>query len=272
VSGEGQRHGPKAKPEGAAVNVLAVIPARGGSKTVPRKNVRMLAGHPLIAYSIAAGLAAGKVGRVVVSTDDEEIADIARHYGADVPFLRPGPLAQDDTLDLPVFQHALEWLTQNEDYLPELVVQLRPTSPLRPPELVDRGIEILLAEPSADSARAVVPSGQNPYKMWREAESGYIVPLLEYDFHEAFNMPRQLLPRTFWQTGHLDVVRPETILRKKSMTGTRVLPIPVEPEYAVDIDSPRDFERAEALFQEGRLALVLPWLSTRDPATHRPNS
>jgi N-acylneuraminate cytidylyltransferase len=264
VSGEGRRRGPKVKQERAGVNILALIPARGGSKSVPRKNVRMLAGHPLIAYSIAAGLAAERVGRLVVSTDDEEIADIARRYGADVPFLRPAPLAQDDTPDLPVFQHALDWLLENENYLPELVVQLRPTSPLRPAQLVDQGIEILLAEPLADSARAVVPSGQNPYKMWREAEDGTIAPLLEDDFHEAFNMPRQLLPRTFWQTGHLDIVRRETILRKKSMTGTRVLPIPVAPEYAVDIDSPRDLERAEALIQEGRLALVLPKLGPGD--------
>jgi len=269
VNDEGRRRVPKAKPEGAGVNVLAVIPARGGSKSVPRKNVRMLASHPLIAYSIAAGLAAEKVGRLVVSTDDEEIADIARRYGADVPFLRPGSLAEDDTPDLPVFQHALDWLLENEDYLPELVVQLRPTSPLRPPGLVDLGIEILLAEPSADSARAVVLSGQNPYKMWREGEGGTIVPLLENGFREAFNMPRQLLPRTFWQTGHLDIVRRETILRKMSMTGTRVLPIPVGSEYAVDIDSPRDLERAEALIQEGRLALVLPRLG---PEIHESRS
>jgi len=264
VSGEGRSRVANSKAKGAGVNVLAVIPARGGSKSVARKNVRMLAGHPLIAYSIAAGLAAEKVGRLVVSTDDEEIADIARRYGADVPFLRPGPLAQDDTPDLPVFQHALDWLLENENYLPELVVQLRPTSPLRPPGLVELGIEILLAGPSADSARAVVPSGQNPYKMWRETEDGTIVPLLKNGFHEAFNMPRQLLPRTLWQTGHLDIVRRETILRKKSMTGTRVLPIPVEAEYAVDIDSPRDFERAEALLQQGRLALILPRLGPGD--------
>ncbi len=238
--------------------ILALIPARGGSKSMPRKNIRMLAGHPLIAYSIAAGLNAGKIGRVIVSTDDEEIADVARAYGAEVPFVRPARLAGDETPDLPVFRHALEWLEMNAAYRPEIVVQLRPTSPLRPPGWVDRGIGLLSADPSADSARAVVPSGQNPYKMWRLGDGGRIVPLLDTEYPEAYNMPRQKLPATFWQTGHLDVIRRRTIIEEGSMTGATVVPIPIDPDYAVDIDSARDFERAEALIRDGRLALVLP--------------
>src|SRR3989337_3169724 len=115
------------------LNVLALIPARGGSKSIPQKNIRSFAGHPLIAYSIVAGLAAQTVNRVIVSTDDEEIATVARHYGAEVPFLRPAELAQDGTPDLPVFQHALYWLEENEGYQVEIVVQLRPTSPFRRP-------------------------------------------------------------------------------------------------------------------------------------------
>ena len=107
--------------------VLAVIPARGGSKGLPRKNIREFAGFPLIAYSIAAGLGAECVTRTIVSTDDEEIAAVARQYGAETPFLRPAELAQDNTTDLPVFQHALRWLDEHEGYQPEVVVQLRPT-------------------------------------------------------------------------------------------------------------------------------------------------
>jgi N-acylneuraminate cytidylyltransferase len=236
---------------------LVLIPARGGSKSFPHKNIRPLGGHPLIAYSIAAGLAARTVGRVVVSTDDEEIAEVARAYGAEVPFLRPAPLALDDTPDLPVVEHALDWLGR-AGYHPEIVVQLRPTSPLRPMDLVDRGIKVLTDHPDADSARAVIPSVQNPYKMWRQAEDGRIVPLLEDGFHEPYNMPRQLLPPTYWQTGHLDVIRTRTIRRKHSLTGDRVFPIPVDPECAVDIDTARDLARAEALLQEGRLDLVIP--------------
>ena len=106
--------------------VLAIIPARGGSKGIPRKNIRSFAGHPLIAYSIAAAKQSQTVTRVIVSTDDEEIAAVARQYGAETPFLRPAELAEDTTLDLPVFQHALNWLAEHENYHPQLVIQLRP--------------------------------------------------------------------------------------------------------------------------------------------------
>ncbi len=144
------------------VEVLALIPARGGSKGIPRKNIKDLGGHPLIAYSIAAGLSSELVTRTIVTTDDEEIACIARDYGAEVPFLRPEEFARDDTRDLPVFQHVLAWLHENEEYQPDVVVQLRPTSPFRSPELVDEAVQILLDNPQANSVRGIVPSKQNP--------------------------------------------------------------------------------------------------------------
>ncbi|HEY5903570.1 MAG TPA: acylneuraminate cytidylyltransferase family protein, partial [Anaerolineales bacterium] len=116
--------------------VLAVIPARGGSKGIPRKNIRLFSGWPLLAWSIAAAQQAETVSRVIVSTDDEEIAAVGREYGAETPFLRPAEFARDDTTDLPVFEHALRWLDEHEGYRPEVVVQLRPTSPIRPRGLV----------------------------------------------------------------------------------------------------------------------------------------
>ena len=122
---------------------VAIVPARGGSKSIPRKNIRLLRGVPLLAYSIEAGLRARLVDRVIVSTDDEEIAGIARAWGADVPFLRPAAIADDDTPDLPVFQHVVDWLEANAGGLPEILVQLRPTSPLRSPDCVDGAIELL---------------------------------------------------------------------------------------------------------------------------------
>jgi len=133
--------------------VLAVIPARGGSKSIPRKNIEPFGGHPLLAYSIAAGLQARSVSRVIVSTEDPEIAERAVQYGAEIPFLRPTELAQDDTPDLPVFRHALGWLAEHESYHPGIVVQLRPTSPVRPRNCVDRAVEILVNSPEADSVR-----------------------------------------------------------------------------------------------------------------------
>jgi YrbI family 3-deoxy-D-manno-octulosonate 8-phosphate phosphatase len=243
--------------------VLAIVPARGGSKSIPRKNIRSLAGHPLLAYSVAAGLQAGSVTRVILSTDDEEIADIARRYGAEVPFMRPAELAADSTLDLLVFQHALHWLESNEGYRPDVVVQLRPTSPVRPLDCVDEAVGKLLAHPKADSVRGVIPSGQNPYKMWRISEDEYLEPLLSDDLDEPYNMPRQELPPTYWQTGHIDAIRPTTIMDKNSMSGEVILPMIIDPMYAVDIDTLRDWRRTEWMMLHGDLEFVRPKIGPR---------
>ena len=239
--------------------VLAIVPARGGSKGIPRKNVKLFAGHPLIAYSIAAAQQSQRVTRVIVSTDDEEIAAVAREYGAETPFLRPAEFAQDRTLDLPVFQHALEWLAEHEGYRPEVVVQLRPTSPVRPPDLVDQAVEALLDNPQADSVRGVVPAGQNPHKMWRiDAERGYMTPLLDVPgVEEPYNAPRQALPPVYWQTGHIDAIRPRAIL-SGSMSGKVILPVMVDPAYTVDIDTPKDWARSEWLVWYSDLEIVFP--------------
>jgi N-acylneuraminate cytidylyltransferase len=233
--------------------VLALIPARGGSKSIPHKNIRSFAGHPLIAYSIAAGLASELVSRVIVSTDDEQIAAVARKYGAQTPFLRPAELSQDHTADLPVFQHALEWLADNEDYCPEIVVQLRPTSPFRRISHIDQAVYRLLERPQADSVRTVCVPFQNPFKMWRIGPDGFMQPLLGAEYSEPYNMPRQLLPEVFWQTGYVDVAWADTILVKGSMTGERILPLVIDPSEWIDIDSPDDWRRAERLLESGEI-------------------
>jgi YrbI family 3-deoxy-D-manno-octulosonate 8-phosphate phosphatase len=240
--------------------VLAIIPARGGSKGLPRKNIRTFASFPLIAYSIAAGLQSEFVTRTIVSTDDEEIAAVARQQGAEVPFLRPPELAQDNTTDLPVFQHALRWLAEQQNYRPQVVVQLRPTSPIRPRSLVDEAVRLLLAHPEADSVRGVVPAGQNPHKMWRvDPAGGPMQPLLSVEgIVEPYNAPRQALPPVFWQTGHVDAIRPGTILEQESMSGKVILPVMVEARYAVDIDSLFDLKRAEWLVYNAGLDMVDP--------------
>lgn len=244
--------------------VLAVVPARGGSKGIPRKNIRNFAGHPLIAYSIAAGLHSILVNRVIVSTDDEEIAAVARQYGAETPFLRPEDIAQDQTLDLPVFQHTLDWLAENENYYPDIVVQLRPTSPVRPPGLVDEAVTILLNHPEADSVRGVVPAGQNPHKMWRiNPETNQMKPLLTVEgIDEPYNAPRQVLPPVFWQTGHVDAIRPH-VFQQGSMSGRVIIPVLVDPSYTVDIDTPKDWARSEWLVWNSGLDIVYPGNSHR---------
>jgi YrbI family 3-deoxy-D-manno-octulosonate 8-phosphate phosphatase len=239
--------------------ILALIPARGGSKGIPRKNIRDFAGYPLIAWSIAAAKQAACVTRLIVSTDAEEIAAVAREYGAETPFLRPSELAQDQTTDLPVFEHALKWLEENESYRPDIVVQLRPTSPIRPRDCVDRSVKTLVEHADADCVRGVVPAGQNPHKMWRFAgEEQPMRPLLQVDgITEPYNAPRQILPPVYWQTGHIDAIRVSTIMQKKSLTGDVIYPLVIDPRYTVDIDNLSDWAKYEALVHSG-LEMVTP--------------
>lgn len=240
--------------------VLAIVPARGGSKGIPRKNIRLFAGYPLIAYSIAAGLHAETVTRVLVTTDDEEIAEVARCYGAETPFLRPAELAEDRTLDLPVFQHALTWLAEQDNYQPDAIVHLRPTTPLRPPDLVDRAVRILLDHPEADSVRGITVAHQNPFKMWLlEGEDKPIRCLVTVPgIDEPYNAPRQVLPTAYAHTGLIDAMRPDTILKLNSMSGHTILPVLFDPVYSTDLDTSDDWQRAEERLMHGGPLMVWP--------------
>ena len=255
----------KEKPE-----ILAVIPARGGSKGIPRKNIKLFAGYPLIAYSIQAALNSKYVTRIIVSTDDGEIAAVAKEYGAEVPFLRPEEFAQDQTLDFPVFENLLTTLKESDGYYPDLVIQLRPTSPIRPINLVDDAIEEILKDPQVDSVRGVVPSGQNPYKMWKiDPNSGLMEVLLKVEgIEEPYNSSRQSLPDTYWQTGHIDVIRTNVILDQKSMSGGKIKPIHIHPDFTVDLDKPADWQKAEWQVWYGDLEMVTPGNKRRPIPEH----
>jgi N-acylneuraminate cytidylyltransferase len=239
--------------------VLAIIPARGGSKGIPRKNIRPFAGYPLIAYSIAAASQAQSAIRVIVSTDDPEIADVARHFGAETPFLRPAELAADRTTDLPVFQHALGWLAEHENYHPKIVLHLHATSPVRPRGFVDQAVRLLNVNPDTECVRSVVAPGQNPFKMWRiDPHSSRMIPLLTVaGISEPYNTPRQLLPDVYLQTGHVNAIRPATILQG-SMTGKVILPLIVDAQFEVDMDTLADWERGEWVVATKSLDMVWP--------------
>jgi N-acylneuraminate cytidylyltransferase len=229
--------------------VLAIIPARGGSKGLPGKNLRPLAGHPLIAYSVAAGLQANLVDRVICSTDSEEIADVARKYGAEIPFMRPAEIAQDDSPDIDFFNHAIDELGKT-GYRPDIIVQLRPTDPFRKPGLVDEAVQMMIDNPDAHSVRTITEPGYSPYKMWTVNESGTLDPLLTVPgIPEPFNLPRQELPEVWWHIGVLDVVRTDVVTETNSLSGTVILPLKVDREASADIDTRDDFERAGELIQ-----------------------
>jgi CMP-N,N'-diacetyllegionaminic acid synthase len=230
--------------------VVALIPARGGSKGIPRKNVLPIAGKPLIAWSIRQGLEAARVDRVIVSTDDPEIARVALEYGAEVPFLRPAEYAHDLAPDVDVFAHALRFLLEAEGYAPHAVVHLRPTGPVRRTADIDLAVDLLLAHPEADSVRSVSLVHQSPYKMWSRRDDGRIEPLLRLPgVVDCQSRPRQSLPAAYWQNGYVDVLRPRVVIEGGSMCGEHVLPFLVETTL-FDLDYPEDVAPVEeALLQ-----------------------
>jgi len=231
------------------MEILALIPARGGSKGIPRKNIVNLCGKPLIAYSIEQALASKWIRRVIVSTDDEEIAEISRKYGAEAPFIRPEEFAQDLSPDISVFRHALKWLQTNEEYIPDIVLNHRPVCPIRKVETIDRAIELFINTPEADALRSVCIPTQTPYKMWRIVD-GYMKPLLKLPgVAEPYNLPRQALPKVYWQIGYVDMVRTEVITKKGRMSGDKILPFIIEEEW-VDIDYEEDIIKAEKLLMK----------------------
>lgn len=244
------------------MNVLAVIPARAGSKSVPHKNIREIGGKPMLAHSIDHALASRYINRVIVSTDSEEYASIAKEYGAEVPFLRPAEYATDTALDYDVFYHALTWLNDNEGYKADIVVQLRPTYPIRNVEDIDNMIKLLIDHPEADSVRSMSKAQEIPYKMWLQQEPdvngdgleddkpdntgtgkimGRVKPLMT-DIPECYNMPRQELPVVYYQNACIDVFRPDVVLYKKSMSGDYILGYEMKENY--DIDTEEDFKKA----------------------------
>ncbi len=231
------------------MDILAIIPARGGSKKVPGKNIRDLNGAPMIHHSIREAKLSRHITRIIVSTDDEAIAAVARAGGAEVPFLRPAELAADHVTDLPVFQHALKLLEEREGYRPEIVAHLRPTAPLRRAEHIDAGIDLLLGS-DADSVRSVTIAGQHPHKMWRfeGAELRPFMPQLTLA-DEQFNQPRQLLPPAFIQNGSVDIVRREVIMERNSMTGRKILGLLMDELDSVNVDHEEDFLLAEVLLR-----------------------
>lgn len=238
------------------IRVLGIIPARGGSKSIPRKNIATLAGKPLIYYTIREAKRSRLLDAVIVSTDDGEIARVARRYGADVPFLRPKKFAGDKSPDIEFFQHALSWLEKHRRWRPEIVVNLRPTAPLRIAEDIDRVISLIL-KTGCDSVRTVsVPNPFNPFKMWTisSAGEGMMQPLIKTAHYEKLgtDVPRQLLPQVYWQNGMVDATRAKFI-RRGVIYGPDIRGIVTDPRRIADLDEPKDLKRAEIAMRELKL-------------------
>ena len=224
------------------MNILAVIPARSGSKSVKDKNIRTVNGKPMLAYSIEHAKQSKYINRVIVSTDSQSYADIAKEYGAEIPFIRPAEYATDTALDYDVFLHCLSFLKKKEGYEADIVVQLRPTYPIRNISDIDSMIEMLLENEEADSVRSIAPAKEIPYKMWHKNKNGRITPLIQ-DLPECYNMPRQELPNVYYQNACIDVFRGSVVLEQHSMSGQYILGYEMSHNY--DIDTEEEFCRAE---------------------------
>lgn len=231
------------------MKVLGIIPARGGSKGVPGKNIKHLAGKPLIAYSIDAAKDSG-LSKLIVSTDDEQIADVARGLGADVPFLRPDFLASDTAKSLDVSRHALLTMEKSDNVQYDAIMLLQPTTPFRTTEDINQAIELLLANPDADSVISVVDvQGHHPARM-KYLEEGI---LIDPPFCEAYeNQNRQELRPMYIRNGAIYLTKRDTLLNN-SYKGNKCLGLVMSSARSSNIDTLFDFKLAEWLFQENLL-------------------
>jgi len=233
------------------VKILAIVPARGGSKGIPRKNIKLLNGKPLIAYTAEAIKNSKLINRAVCSSEDNEIINIANNYGLDTPFKRPIELAQDDTPSLSVLQHAVKALYELDNYVPEIIVNLQPTSPFRYNGLIDSAIEIFINSKDADSLVSVekIPHNFSPFSAMKLRDN-YIRPLQKID--EKKNN-RDEKPEYFARNGALNsICTYDCLVSKNSLYGTKIIPFIMSREASIDIDDNFDWLLAEYILANNK--------------------
>lgn len=240
-------------------NIVAIIPARGGSKSVPKKNIRLLGNHPLIAYTIATAMRSELIDDVIVSTDSKEIAGISLEYGASVPFIRPDQISQDHSTDIEFFQHYISFAASRGS-IPEILVHLRPTTPFRMVEIVDKAIEFIIKRSNATSLRSVYETQITPYKIF-QMSGDYLKGYFPNDEREEYyNLPRQVFPKSFIPNGYVDIVKTSTIsngtLHGQNMLGYITDKVP-------DIDTLDDFIFAERVLESSQFSHLKDYLKNK---------
>ena len=220
-------------------SIVAIIPARSGSRGVADKNIKLLRGHPLIAYSIRAAILTPTIDRVIVSTDSKEYAEIAREYGGETPFLRPREISGDNSTDLEFVDHALAWLCQNEGNIPKLIVHLRPTTPLREPQIIDQAISVICDDRHATALRSIHEMSNPVYKCF-ELSDNYLTCVCNRSMDiEPTTLPRQTFPTTYEPNGYVDILKTDFLKKRKKIHGDRV--IGFQTSRVADIDTVEDF-------------------------------
>ncbi len=224
-------------------DVIALIPARAGSKGVVDKNIKLLAGYPLISYSIAAAKLVDSIERVIVSTDSNQYANIALEYGAEIPFLRPEEISCDSSSDYDFIIHALEWIRDNENFLPKYLVHLRPTTPLRDPVYIEKAIKLISHDTHATSLRSVHEMSETAYKAV-EIDTEYLKCVCTGSFDlDSTNQPRQEFPKTYVTNGYVDIYKTSYIMENRKILGDKVIAYLTRPTF--EVDTIEDFDYLE---------------------------
>jgi CMP-N,N'-diacetyllegionaminic acid synthase len=217
-------------------DIVAIIPARSGSKSLTDKNIKYLSEHPLIAYSIAAAKMSKKIDRVIVSTDSHEYANIARKYGAEVPFIRPEKYSTDSSIDRDFLIHAMSWFSKNENIFPEYWVHLRPTTPLRNVDIVDEAIDKFVQNKKATSLRSGHKAPESPLK-WFVMRDNYFKGFVG---GENYNLPKEVFEQVYIPDGFVDIVKYSFVMNSKEIHGDKM--IGFESPICTEIDSAEEFD------------------------------
>ena len=223
------------------VEILCIIPARSGSKGIENKNIMDFNGKPLLAWSIEQAQKCNYNMKIIVSTDSQEYADIAVSYGAEVPFLRPSEISDDLSTDFEFINHCVNWLKLNENYTCDIILQLRPTSPTRNIEDINKALQIFIKNRNKfDSLRSVIPFDKSPYKMYT-LNNNILTPLFNEinNIQEPYNKPRQILPQCYLHNGYIDILN-TSILNENTISGKNILPFIMEESNNMDIDHVTD--------------------------------
>ena len=230
--------------------VLAIIPARGGSKGIPRKNIKLLAGKPLIAWTIEEAKKSKYIDKTIVSTDSQEIADIAIKYGAEIPFIRPTELAKDETSSSEVIVHAIKWFEKNQNQKFNMLVLLQPTSPFRNVKHIDSTLEIFSSSPNSKSLVSIKEVDENPYWMKIIDEDHY---LKNFILKQNNFTRRQDLPKVYILNGAIYIMRIADFMNYKSFDVDNTIPFIMDKKTSIDIDVEEDFVLAENFVKKENL-------------------
>lgn len=228
--------------------VYAIIPARSGSKGVKNKNIRCLEGYPMLAYAIMAAKLCNGVDRVIVSTDSEDYAKIARYYGAETPFLRPAEISGDKSTDIEFMEHAINWLYENEGKVPEYFMHIRPTYPVRDVKIMEDALKRMVSDKSATSLRSAYLASNTPYKWFNLREDGYYKSIRDDITLDEANNPRQAFPDVYIPDGYVDMLSTKFIVENDLMHGDRMIGFVVPT--GVDVDALKDVEYLEFYIRE----------------------